>query len=99
MSTAAPLPNTERKQLWVPAMFWADHADRSPCDNADTDMAVEVRESGNRVLIEGDARQIETLRSDAAFYCHPSGPDEAPAGLVRSAAATLKAIKKSKEAS
>jgi hypothetical protein len=81
-------------QLWVPAYFWSDHADRCPCDDPETDMATEVREAGRRVLIEATPKQLEVLRSDAAFYCDRDGPDECPPGLVRSARATLAAIAK-----
>jgi hypothetical protein len=81
-------------RLWVPAYFWSDHADRCPADNPETDMATEIREAGHRVQIEATPKQLETLRSDAAFYCDRDGPDECPPGLVRSARATLVAIAK-----
>jgi len=82
-----------QQQIWVPSTFWDDHYDRSPCDgDPATDMAQEVRRSGNRVLIEGNKQQIECLRSDAAFYCDRNGPDECPPRLKRSAAATLRAL-------
>ena len=87
-----------RMSLLVPGMFWSDHADRCPCDDPALDMADEIRQVGARVLIEGNARQIECLRSDAEFYCDAYGPDESPAGLVRSARATLAAIRKANEA-
>ena len=79
-------------RLWVPSTFWADHADRTPCDNPETDMAQEIESSGNRTLIEATAKQLETLKSDAAYYCDKDGPDECPANLIRSAIATLNAI-------
>lgn len=83
------------KRYWVPATFWDDHYDRSPCDgDPEIEMAREVRRAGNRVMIEGDESQIECLRSDAAFYCDRDGPDECPPGLKRSAAATLRALKR-----
>jgi hypothetical protein len=80
--------------LWVPAKFWDDHSDRCPADNPETDMCDEVRRAGARVLVRGTAKQVECLRSDAAFYCDRDGPDECPPGLVRSAKATLDAIKR-----
>ena len=55
-------------------------------------MATELKRSGNRVLIEGTAAQVEVLRSDAAFYADKWGPDELPPGLKRSAVATVKAL-------
>jgi hypothetical protein len=83
------------KQYKVPAKFWDDHCDRCPCDgDPDVAMANEVSRSGSRVLIEGNDAQIEVLRSDAAFYSHRWGPDECPAGLKASAAATVKALRK-----
>lgn len=81
-------------QVWVPAYFWSDHADRCPADDAETEMASELRAAGRRVLIEADPRQLETLRSDAAFYCDRYGPDEAPRALVRSARGKLEALRK-----
>lgn len=77
-------------RLWVPAKFWEDHSERCPCDDPETEMATEVREGGNRVLIEGTPKQIETLRSDAEFYA--AGNVDDCAALVRSARATLAAI-------
>jgi hypothetical protein len=83
------------RRLYVPALFWADHSERCPCDgDPDKAMARELRQAGRRALIEGTPEQIECLRSDAAFYCDPAGPDEAPANIVRSARATLAAIAK-----
>lgn len=83
------------KQFKVPAKFWDDHTERSPCDgDPETAMAKELSRSGNRVLIEGNLQQIECLRSDAEFYCDRWGPDECPPGLKASAAATLRALTK-----
>jgi len=77
----------------VPTRFWDDHCDRCPCDgDPQENMTREVRRAAGRVLIEGTEAQIEALRSDAAFYCDPAGPDQAPPGLVRSDAATLRAL-------
>ena len=75
----------------VPAKFWDDHCDRCPCDgDPSIAMAQEVSRSGNRVTITGTPSQIEVLRSDAAFYADGNVDD--CASLVRSAAATLKAL-------
>lgn len=97
MKTPGPLlvGSRQRSRLivsaWVPAMFWDDHSERAPCDgDPETAMAREVRRAGRRVLIEGDAQQLECLRSDAAFYA--GGNVDDCAGLVRSAAATLRAL-------
>jgi hypothetical protein len=97
MSTqATPQPDEHGVlQLRVPATFWDDHCERCPCDgDPEVELAREVGRSGARVLIAGTASQIEWLRSDAEFYCDPAGPDEAPKGLVRSAAATIAALKR-----
>jgi hypothetical protein len=84
-----------RHYIYVPALFWDDHSERCPCDgDPDFAMASEVRRAGKRVLIEGNAAQIECLRSDAAFYADPSGPDECPRNIINSARATLAAIAK-----
>jgi len=81
------------RQYKVPAKFWDDHSDRCPCDgDPELAMASEVRRAGSRVLIEGNEAQIECLRSDAKYYCHKWGPDECPAGLKQSAAATVRAL-------
>ena len=95
-ATAADLQQPRSLQLWVPSYFSSAHADRCPCDNAETDMAQEVREAGRRTLIEATPQQLETLRSDAAKYRHRDGPDESPPSLVCSAKATLAAIDKAK---
>lgn len=80
-------------QKWVPAKFWDDHSERCPCDgDPEIAMATEIRRSGNRVLIEGNEQQLEVLRSDAKFYSDKWGPDELPAGLKRSAVATVMAL-------
>jgi hypothetical protein len=92
--SAQHTPGPSAIQLWVPSRFWDDHADRSPCDNFETDMAREIRCVGHRTLIEATPKQLETLRSDAAYYCDRWGPDECPPGLKLSAKATLRAIAK-----
>ena len=79
-------------RIWVPMTFWDDHAERSPADDVELDMAREVRRAGRKVLIEGTERQIENLWSDAVFYIDEFGPDETPSCIKRSAAATVAAI-------
>jgi hypothetical protein len=81
------------KTYIVPARFWDDHCDRCPCDgDPELAMANEVKRSGRRVTIQGTDAQIECLRSDAKFYSDKWGPDECPAGLKQSAAATVRAL-------
>lgn len=79
-------------RLWVPSYFWNDHADRCPSDDGEDGMCIEVRSAGNRTLLAGTPKQIETLRSDAAFYA-AGNVDDCPQ-LIRSAKSTLAAITK-----
>ena len=76
--------------VWVPALFWDDHSERCPADEPDKDMATEVRRNARRVLIQGSYHQLETLRSDAAFYADRNVDD--CDHLVRSAKRTLDAL-------
>lgn len=78
----------------VPSRFLDDHFDRCPCDDPENQMVQEVKRVGSRVTITGTDEQIETLRSDAEFYCNEYGPDMCPPGLKRSAKATLKSLTK-----
>jgi hypothetical protein len=71
--------------LWVPALFWEDHADRCPSDTGDAGIAREVSTARNRVKINGTPAQLQTLYDDAVFYAGDDGPDECPANLKRSA--------------
>jgi len=81
-------------QFWVPATFWDDHTDRCPCNGDPREaMATEVKRSGNRVLIDGNDRQIDCLRRDAAYYADAEGPDECPTNIKRSAVAMLRALR------
>lgn len=75
--------------VWVPALFWDDHSERCPTDDPGA-MCSEEKRAGRRVLVSGDARQFETLRSDAAFYAERNVDD--CDHLVRSAARTLRAL-------
>lgn len=88
-----------KKRLWVPALFWDDHNTRCPghpdaFEPSPNDIADQIRIAGKRVLIEGTARQLETLRADAAYYADQDGPDLVHPALPRSAKATLVALKK-----
>lgn len=84
-------------RIRVPTQFWLDHADRYPSDEPIGGIARPVspyRCDAARILIEGTPKQIECLRADAAYYADPESMDELPAGLRRSAARTLEAIRK-----
>jgi hypothetical protein len=86
------------KTFRVPTLFWEDHAERKPCDGDPEIEVARVVKSGRRyTVIEATPVQTETLRADAAFYCHPDGPgsdDPAYRGLRASAAATLRILNK-----
>lgn len=75
----------------VPAKFWWDHYNR---DLDDTSRV--VKGSGHRVLLEMNPAAIAELASDADYYATGfTGEDAADLrGLIASAKATLKALKK-----
>lgn len=74
--------------LAVPAKFYDDHAER------ELPAPAEVRRAGSRVYIRADDPEIESLRSDAAFYADPSCMDAecCPRGIIESAKRTLAAL-------
>lgn len=76
------------REIWLPAKFWNDHADRElPAGEL-------VREAGSRVLVKVTCDELSEIRSDASYYADPAGPDdyEGRAAMVRSAKATVRAI-------
>ena len=86
---------TEQRLYKVPALFWLDHEDRSPCDRPE--QMAELQSIQSRIaFIFANDEQIECLRSDAAFYAD-GNVDDVP-GLIRSAKATLVAIAKARAA-
>ena len=87
MSTT-PGPDLRRTYI-VPALFWLDHEDRSPCDRPEQ-MAELNYIQHRRAFIFATDEQIECLRSDATFYAD-GNVDDCPS-LIRSAKATLVAI-------
>lgn len=88
----APAPPTVY-EVRVPLRFWDDHSERTPCDEPESDMCTEVRRLRTQAAIQGTLEQLATLQTDAAFYCGIDGPDECPAGLRLSAAATVRTLK------
>jgi hypothetical protein len=80
---------SEQRLYRVPALFWLDHADRSPCDRPEQ-IADEVCIQNRIALIMANDEQIECLRSDAAFYAGDNVDD--CKSIQRSARATLDAI-------
>lgn len=75
----------------VPALFWLDHEERNPCDKPEQ-MAKLLSIQNRQAHIAATPEQLETLRSDAAFYAE--GNVDGVPHLVRSAKATLAAITK-----
>jgi hypothetical protein len=84
-----PGPDAEQRLYRIPALFWFDHSERCPCDSEDQ-MAELVSVQGRVAFVMANAVQIETLRSDAAFYAE--GNADGVQHLVRSAKATLESI-------
>lgn len=72
--------------IWVPAMFFDDHAERA------LPTPVVIRETNTRRLIDTDDPNYAELLDDANFYADPSGPDEAK-HIVAAAKRLLKAVK------
>jgi hypothetical protein len=89
---ATPPPAQDEPKVYrVPALFWLDHEDRSPCDRPE--QMAELMTIQNRVaFIMANAEQLECLRSDAAFYAGDNVDD--CRSIQRSARATLAAIAK-----
>jgi hypothetical protein len=85
-SSADKVMHTE---LWLPAKFWNDHADRElPSGEL-------LCESGNRVRIRATDAELAEILNDAEYYADAAGPDEyeGRAALVRSAKATIRRIR------
>ena len=69
----------------LPWKFYLDHCDRNL-------PSPQIVKHNNRCLwVSSDDSNLESLRSDAEFYCDRFGPDTWPA-LRNSARATLEAI-------
>lgn len=74
--------------LWLPEMFWDDHAER------DLPAGSLLARRGRRVLVSCTDEELAEIRSDAAHYAHANGPSDfdGAGALKRSAAATVRAI-------
>lgn len=70
----------------LPAMFYADHMDRS------LPTPKEVRGTTRHVWVSCDDPALAELLDDARHYAHPNGPDNCSPGLIASAKATVAAI-------
>ncbi len=73
----------------LPPAFWNDHIDRR---HEEAGIRNVMGKKGNRIMVELDKEAWDDLRSDAAYYCDPTGRPETP-WLVRSARLTLDAVK------
>ena len=73
------------KVIRIPWRFYIDHFERG------LPTPEEVKTTDRHVYISVDDPHLESLRSDAEFYCDKFGPDIWPA-LRASARATLDAI-------
>lgn len=83
-----------KHRILVAATFWDDHCERTPSDDGEQGLATEVKRLGARVLIEGDAKQINCLYQDAKYYTDPWGPDETPPAILQSARRVRAALEK-----
>lgn len=73
--------------LKIPAIYWDDFSERSPVDEP-SQMPIEVRRSGARVLVQADAQQLKYLLGDAEFYA-TGNTDGTPPSVVRGARRVL----------
>lgn len=82
------MSNEGSYNVWLPATFWHDHADR------ELPAGVLIKERGRRVQVNCTRAELDEIRSDAAYYSDKSGgPDWEEGGPIRrSAAATVRAI-------
>ena len=72
----------------LPERFFLDHCDRAlPTPHV-------IKWVGRYALVYRDDPSMSELLSDAEHYAHPSGPDDCPSGIIMSAKATVRAIKK-----
>jgi hypothetical protein len=78
--------------LRLPKMFFQDHADRAlPTPTV-------LRENARHVWVGLDDPDLPELLADAEHYAHPDGTDcEGLGGLVRSAKATVSAIRAARQ--
>lgn len=86
-------------QFTTPATFWDDHVSRSNDPYALRDAEIKTDRKGVTLALTED--QLSELESDAEFYAY-MGVSEFGfeyAGLISSARATVKRIKKMREAS
>ena len=78
-------------QIKVPTRFYQDHCDRSN-DIKELISAI-IKSSGNYVVVDLSNDQINELWSDAEYYAEGVDYPELQ-GVMKSARATIKALKK-----
>lgn len=75
------------KTIRIHDRFYIDHMERALPTPED------VGDSQRYAVIRADDPALPSLLGDAEYYASPSGPDAAPAGVVASAKATVRAIR------
>lgn len=80
-------PKTKTTTIRIPDRFYTDHVER------DLDAPVDIGNSDRYAVVRSDDPALAELLSDAEHYAHPYGPDAAPAGVIMSAKATVRAIR------
>ena len=76
------------KTIRIPTRFIDDHYERGLPTPDDASSG-----GGRSAMISSDDPALPSLLGDAEYYASPSGPDAAPAGVVASARATVRAIR------
>lgn len=83
----APKPAPKAATIRIPERFYTDHLER------DLDTPEDIGDNARYAVVRSDDPALAELLNDAEHYAHPSGPDAAPAGVVASAKATVRAIR------
>ena len=78
-------------QIKVPTRFYQDHCDRS--NDIKKLISAIIKSSGNYVVVDLSNNQINELWSDAEYYAEGVDYPELQ-GVMKSARATIKALKK-----
>ncbi len=83
-----PQAMSKTKTIVISNVFWDDHADRTQEGKAKV-----IKRTAKETTVVLDERAYSNLISDLQYYADKEGgPDDAPAGLVRSAKAALKRL-------
>jgi putative aminopeptidase FrvX len=79
---------SETVRLWVPRLFWDDHADRC-CDHPG--MRRELVRLASRIKVELDKDALDDLKSDAEYYAGNGAPDWHDGAAIRRSAKKCRA--------